>query len=239
MATRDAILEGLKEKCRTASHPSELWVPIWSFNHVHDYPRNAHWPEGPPHAYALERGEADAQKVEQIHQNGWREFIGIDDEDSGYLLFPKPIFQVLKKSDFLQQLALRFGSDYRVSMSPPEVFTVTSPSGEDYYRSKITLQLHVYPNGLSEHFRKLQREHILTSRGRVRRTVGSTEAVKVWKKPEPEPVVVRPEPRRWPSALPEGMTWAPPSRADNSFHHRGCYCGCDDSDDESVIYFNK
>jgi hypothetical protein len=26
--------------------------------------------------------------------------------------------------------------------------------------------------------------------------------------------------------------FVPPSAADNSFHHRGCFCGCDDSDDE-------
>lgn len=245
---KNLLFQELKEKCEKALHPSELFTTIWSFNHVHDYPKNALGPWGPPHAFALERGDEQAQKVEQIHVNGWRQYVSVEDEDGGWMLPPRTVYDIVKKTDLLQQLALFFGRNFRVSMSPPEVFTVKAPNGEEYSRSKISLHLHAYPYGLPKHFREHQKQHLEAFGKRGYRHLTMEDVFIFWRgapveqspvasSPPPLPPSPSPPPLvrvegRWPSSLPEGMCFAPPSYADNSFHYRGCYCGCDDSDDE-------
>jgi hypothetical protein len=205
LAKKDELFSSLKAKCGTANHVSELSVPIWSFSHVHEYPRGAALPSGPPHAYALERGDAVAQRVEQIHQNGWHQWISVEDEDEYPILVRAFTWDIVRKTDFCEQLAIRFGSDFRVSVIPLAFTMETDPSGQSFYRREVTLSLGYFPFGLPDYHQKSRAKFQEAFELRARRSLRAGEKLTYWLGEEKENIVYGP-----PVALSAAS---------------GCYCG--------------
>ena len=209
---KSIIFAAMKDKCETATHPSELEVPIWSFNHTFDVPKGMRWAAQTNAAAAEERGDPDALKVQQIHKNGWLHTMKVMAEDTDYdevtALWPESLWSIIKKTDFLNQLALNFGRSYRVSLSP-EDYWVSAPDGTQYCRTEFTLMLNFYPTGLPKNLSDAQNAFVEKISVRERRGLAAGESLVIWRG----------------ACLP--CHEAPPA----SFHHF-CYCGCEESDAE-------
>jgi hypothetical protein len=231
LAKKAEIFSSLKAKCGTANHASELSVPIWSFSHVHEYPRGAAPPGGPPHAYALERGDAVAQRVQKIHQNGWHQWLSVEDEDEYPVLERAFTWDIMRKTDFCEQLAIRFGTDFRVSVIPQAFKTEKDPSGETYHHREVNLSLGYFPFGLPEYHQKSRGEFLEAFAGRQRRTLRSGEKLTYWAGEDQETTVYGPPlpvpllGRGW--QIPD---WSVPEERPSC--HCGYHCGYDSGESE-------
>jgi hypothetical protein len=182
---KDSILAALKEKCATATRPEELKVPIWSFSHVRDYPKKP-WEDvgSPHHHFALQHGDKSALRVQQIHDNGWHPTLVLqfDDEDETTILSRMTLYNVIKKTDFCHQLALRFGGNFVVSLVTDGVDgEETDPSGDSFIRHKMSLELNYFPRDLPEYHQKKRQSFIEKFSLRVRRTLSHGEKLVYWK----------------------------------------------------------
>ena len=181
---KDAILAELKQKCSTSFHPSELCVPIWSFNDTNDFTHTSNSFDRAGQRKMLERAE-------QIHENGWRQTLEMLNVESSVLL-RQPIARIIKKTDFLEQLATLFGGSFRVVSRPSDFIQETDPSGEEYYRFTVTLYLQYFPNGLLKHFKKIRAKHLEEFAGRDRQTLGGWDKLIFSAKEGEETVVYGP-----------------------------------------------
>jgi hypothetical protein len=80
-ATSDEIAASLTAKCSTASAPSELFVPIWSFNHADFHSKNRILSSlhHSPYTESLARmGNKDALFIQKIHQNNWLQWLEVN-----------------------------------------------------------------------------------------------------------------------------------------------------------------
>lgn len=188
---KDEIFASLKEKCSTAKKPHELKVPIFSFNHVYEYPKRFGMPaSGPAYAYAVSEGDKDALRVRQIHDNGWRPWMvlqQIDEEGdledylSGVALISwSSLMAVVKKTDFCQQLAARFGRNYWVNVESEGFNWETDLSGESFSRHTISLQLNYFPYGLPDHYQEKKEKFMDKMAARERRVLGRGEKFIYW-----------------------------------------------------------
>lgn len=250
LAKKSTILEELTEKAKTAAHASQLFVPIWSFNHFEDGSipaRNWQWVHGPPHALAMERGDKNALKVEQVQQKGWRQTVRVVDQDDWAVLGEQSVYRIIKKTDILEELGALFGRNFRVSLATPKAIQESDPDNEIFYRWEYSLNLEYFPRGLPAHFQSRRDTYLARASMGHRRILAPGETLILWKGEDGKRVVLGPPlaPPAPPRAArgggassggatlaERGLVFAPPSMADNSFHYRGCHCGCDDSDDE-------
>jgi hypothetical protein len=153
------ILEDLKENCRTATHPSELSIPIWSFNNVQTPPPSWNRVGGPSHYYAMQRNDKDALLAQWIYENGWNQVLKLDND--GMIELPMAsLYPIIQKSNFLEELGARFGAEFKVVMRTSQFFTEANPSGQHVYRTEKTLYLQYFPRGLPEPFQKLRAAHL-------------------------------------------------------------------------------
>jgi hypothetical protein len=159
LKNKASILEELKENCRTATHPSELSVPIWSFNNVQTLPPSWKRLGSSSHYYALQSKDKDALLTQWIYENGWNQVMKLENE--GILELPiASFYPIIQKSNFLEELGARFGAEFRVVMRTSQLFTETHSSGEKLYRDEKTLYLQYFPRGLPEPFQKLREAHL-------------------------------------------------------------------------------
>lgn len=155
-----SISSRLTEKCTTASHVRELSVPIWEFKHC-DMPYNYHYIVGTVgHRHKLAVGDPDAKKVQLITNHGLRglissSFLNVETGDREYEFAPQEIMRIFSKTDIKERLALHFGGrNFRISLER----RVVRPSGivedDGIYPLVVSVMLHYYPHGVSEHERK-------------------------------------------------------------------------------------
>ena len=186
LVKKDSILAALKAKCEMGSSPSDLQVPIWNYNFIQNLPKSYRWVQGPPQEFALERGDAEAHLNQAIYDNLWNHTLGVQyrcstyDECEYHTLAPVGIDKIVTKTDVLTQLALRFGSKFRVVRTVAAISETHPKTGEPYYRYEATLYLQYFPFGLPEQFAKVQREcqQHLRTRG-ARHTLEDGEMLEV------------------------------------------------------------
>ncbi len=181
-AASDEIAASLLDKCSAANATYELFVPIWSFNHVPTFSTERRWTllyDSPSIIYRARGGEKEALCIQKIHTNNWLHWMEVnvldDGEDSDECGLPREsIDRVIRKSDFLEQLAVRFGRNFRCAL-----VTKTSQLEDDTFcRCEMEIQLHYYPSGLPPHFEQKREEHIKATAERTRRTLSSYEVFK-------------------------------------------------------------
>jgi hypothetical protein len=218
MEKKDSIAAQLKEKCETATEAWQIEVPIWTFNHCFDYPKRAAQPGTVAHGILLERGDENAKKTQQIYERGWHQWMEVrerDEDDADYPALPyQTIWQVVKKTHFLDELALRFGRDYRVTASTSPIYA-DGGDGELLY-SVVTLKLNYFPFGLPDYHLKSQtavREKLAV---KERRILLLNEKLNFWRG-EPVPLL--------------GPAFWPPYFYDRSARP-ACHCCCDESEEE-------
>ena len=221
LSRKDAIFADLKAKCSEARAAHQLSVPIWSFSHVFDYPRHGYEVGGPPHEYALERGDKDALKRQQIYELGLRQWLSVEDPYQMDVLAPATAWQIIKKTDFCEQLAIRFGCLYTVSVKTGESEEHTDPSGEQYFSQRVSLYLNVFPNGLPLPLEAklvafnqklaLRERRVLKAGEKLIYWVGEGADMNVYGPPLPPP---------------------PPHTQVRLFGTRPCHCCHDDSEEE-------
>ena len=151
MEKKAQIFSDLKTVCRTATHAVNLRVPVFTFNHVHDYPRNGKNPE----------------RTDEINENVWHQQVAFHGGGSVMPLIWAPIWTLVKKTSFCEQLAERFGADFTISTLTASALEETDPMGETYYRQRVELMLNYFPNGLpsyQQEQRKKFNERILHAR---------------------------------------------------------------------------
>jgi hypothetical protein len=216
LTKKDSILAELKEKISKADHPSKLSVNVWTFSHVHDYPRRAAPVGGPAHAYDLERGDEDALRVKQVHENGWRQWMEVLDQNEYPTLYQTIIWDIVRKTDFCEQLAIRFGEKFRVSVVGIRHQEETDPSGETYSRSQYALSLGYFPFGLPDYHAKSRQTFLDSLRERERRTLKPGEKLVFWGGERAENVVYGPPLPHWREAE-QVSTWPVEGPA--------CHCG--------------
>jgi hypothetical protein len=203
LAKKDRIFTDLKAICSSAKHAMELQVPVWSFSHVYDYPSRGTNPE----------------RSHEIDESGWREQVAFHGAASMRPLISAPIWTIMKKTNFCDQLAVRFGPNFTISTSPRDAVEMTDSTGETYYRHTVYLMLNYFPNGLPAYHqetRKKFEERVL----HARRTLLSGQKIVVWRSAElgyetvygPLSLVGPPAP------LP-------------TYSYPVCYCGCAHDDD--------
>jgi hypothetical protein len=179
-ATSDEIAASLTAKCSTASAPSELFVPIWSFNHADFHSKNRILSPlyNSPYTENLARmGNKDALFIQQIHQNNWLQWLevnlkGAAQWEDEHVLYRESIERVIRKSDFLEQLAVKFGSNFRCTLVVKQHHRV-----DENYWAEMEIQLHFFPKGLPEHHAKRRQEHLSSVSKRQRRTLSCSETL--------------------------------------------------------------
>lgn len=191
LARKDGIFADLKKKCSTAANVQQLSVPFFHFSHVSDYPRKPGMVVGShAHTYALEGGDKDALRVQQIHDNGWRPWMVLqeleeDDDPEDYLngsslINSSLLISVIKKTDFCQQLAVRFGRNYWVTLEKSGFEVERDPSGDEFYRKKMALHLNYFPSGLTEYYQNKKDEFLDKLSARERRVLKQRERFVYW-----------------------------------------------------------
>lgn len=177
-AKSDEIAAALKEKCETANAAHELFVPIWSFNHTPFYSKKA-WLtplyNGPAMEHLVHKGDEEALFLQKVHVNRWHHWMEVnmpDGEDwvDQPVLYREPIERIIRKSDFLEQLAMRFGNNFRCTL-----MNRTYTEGERFCRTEKEIQLHFYPRGLPEHHAKKRTKSLRAHARRTLRALASTE----------------------------------------------------------------
>jgi len=177
---KDEILAALKEKCATAEHRNSLFVSIWTFNHVLDYPRGAAPVGTIGHGIQMQEGNQNAYRAKQIRDGGWSETICVDEdtEDGYYLLYTEPIYNIINKTDFCAALSQKFGSSFWVTLSVKERIAV---DGEGFTRFVFSLNLHYFPNGLHPVYKKKRDDFLAAADARTRRLLCEGEKLVHWK----------------------------------------------------------
>ena len=164
-AKSDEILASLKEKCATATGPSDLNVPIWSFSYVPDFPKNG----------GVYDGYAGVARLEEIQRNNWHHTMTVkEQEDDDEVLQQISLLNVVKKTDFCNQLAVRFGTNFWVT-TRSAVTWETDPSGASWMRHTHSLMLNYFPWGLPEHYQKRHTAFVAKFATRDRRVLSQTE----------------------------------------------------------------
>jgi hypothetical protein len=214
LANKADILARLKEKCATAQEAYELHVPIWSFSHVHDYPRRIPPVPSIGHGILLERGDEQAKKAQMIHENGWRQWVNVEDADEMGVLQQATIWHIIKKTNFCAALAARFGFNFWTSLSPKEVIEETDPSGVPFARYTYSLNLCFFPHGLTQRLKKQQDEFFRMRGEKAERVLLPGEKMTLW--------------------LGEGaerIFYGPPLPVRPVALLRHCHCGCGEDDE--------
>lgn len=179
-AKSDEIAASLTAKCSTASAHSELFVPIWSFNHVNFRSKNRILSplHDSPYTENLARmGNKDALFIQQVHQNKWLQWLEVNLKGAAQweeerVLYRESIERVIRKSDFLEQLAVKFGRNFRCTLVPKQHHRV-----DENYWAEMEIQLHFFPKGLPDHHAKRRQEHLRSVAERERRTLAANEAL--------------------------------------------------------------
>lgn len=227
---KDHLLSELKGKISTATHPSQLSVNVWTFSHVHDYPRGIPPVPSIGHGHLLSRGDERAKKAQQIHENGWRQWMEVLDEEEYPTLYQNIIWDIVRKTDFCEQLAIRFGENFRISVVGLVGGEETDPSGETYNRSQVALSLGYFPFGLPDNHTKTRKTFLKELRERERRVLKAGEKLVFWEGEGAANVVYGPPLLPAPRAetAPLVSTWPVEGPSCHcGYHHRGY-----DSDDE-------
>jgi hypothetical protein len=180
LLSKNDIVESLKTTCRTADFKEQLSVPIWYFSHVFDYPRNAYYPGSISHDYALRRGDKAAQKVQFIHEMGLRQYLSVQDEDECPTLQPATIWSIVKKTDFCDQLAARFGRSFTVTLSSQVPVDHELSPDETFCSNAMMLKLNFFPHGLTELQQKKRGDFEEAFADRGRRTLRPGEKLIFW-----------------------------------------------------------
>ena len=155
LARKDALQEDLLETIKTATHKTELSIPIWTYYHARLLQKPT---DVEPETYV--------ETKEYIHKNGYDWTVGlvrpgydVHDLEINPYLWEKPtasVHTVIRKTDILQRIALLFGDNFRVvCVVPPVSMRVRGPMEADVKWSLLVL--HYFPRGLPEHFQRSQR----------------------------------------------------------------------------------
>lgn len=179
-AKSDEIAAALTAKCSTANGPSELFVPIWSFNHADFRSKNrilSPLHNSPYTENLAQMGNKDALFIQKVHQNNWHQWLELNlkraaEWEEQRILYREPLERIIRKSDFLEQLAVKFGSNFRCSLVVKQHHRV-----DEYYWAEMEIQLHFFPHGLPDHHAKRRQEHLSSASKRERRTLADNELV--------------------------------------------------------------
>ena len=182
LVNKDQILSALKDRIKTATATYELTVPIWSFSTVFGV-KMLHLAGGIAHHNLVECGNADAVAAKWVHENAWDYQMEVEletDEEEVIPLYKKSLYHIIKKTTFLNELSLRFGADFRVTLDEERLYE-TAPNGKEVVRSLFTLNLHYHPYGLPESYAK--QLAVLQTRllSRSRRTLKPNEVLRITK----------------------------------------------------------
>jgi hypothetical protein len=195
------IFADLQDKCRTAKHATELQVPVWSFFNVNDYPR---YGNNPDRAY-------------EINENGWRQQLALYGPHSLRPLIQAPLWSIVKKTNFCEQLAVRFGKEFTIRTLSTDAVEETDPTGETYYRHTVQLMLNYFPSGLPDYHKETRRKFKAASS--ARRSLELGEKVALWRSTAEGHYIVY------------GPLW--PASPAPSYSYSACHCGYAHDDDES------
>lgn len=206
MAKKADIFASLQAKCREAKYATELQVPVWSFFHVADYPRPG----------------KNTDRAFEIDENGWRQQVAIYSANTMGAIAWAPVWNVVKKTDFYHQLAVRFGRDFTINTMTTDGVEETDSTGSTYYRHTVHLMLNYFPYGLPEYHKEARQKFEATSPLRCSLMPG--EKFALWRSTAEGHHFVYGPPRD---------PWVYKTKA--SKVGASCYCGSahDDDDDES------
>lgn len=164
-AKKDQIYDDLLERCKTATHKNQLKVPIWSFNHV----------------FGLQ--DLDWNTKEYIRQKGYHQTMKVVSHN-GYsddVLPANSLHPIMNLTDLLKQLALLFGTNFRVTMDKVTILVDDRPMLPSFTRHVVTLMLHYFPNCLPKHLAAAQTDLRIKNLNRVKRSLVFGERFELWK----------------------------------------------------------
>lgn len=150
VSKKNDIYTALQDAIKTASHTYELTVPVWSFNTVFGQKMlsSAGTAE---YRRLLEADDPDAMVADWINHRGWNYQMKVEVGDTPALTLPRmSLYPIIKKTTFLDELSLRFGSGFRVTLDSRPWPSWTVPNGRVVVCTLFTLNLHYHPYGLSD-----------------------------------------------------------------------------------------
>lgn len=173
LVEKENILAALLEKCKTATHQSQLEVPIWSFNHV----------------FGMHKLSYLSKLLAK--NRGWHYTMHTEDTRYEHMLYhPMSLHPIMKLTDFLDQLALRFGLNFRVRLVENTI--MVDEDEQKFPRSIITLMLQYFPKGLPKHLANKQQEFRMKNLNTVRTKLDPDEVCVLWKGYKPEDPLYNP-----------------------------------------------
>jgi hypothetical protein len=130
----DTLAEEFKQKMRTATSPKKLVVDIYQYRHanVNSPQDKSRW-----EAYTDSEGREWTNLQEFLHFHGHETMTPTGEDDVHWLV---------KKTDFLEKLAARFGAENFTASYKLECDRVDP--NNDFFTNDATLRLHFWPNGV-------------------------------------------------------------------------------------------
>lgn len=173
LVEKENILAALLEKCKTATHQSQLEVPIWSFNHV----------------FGMHKLSYLSKLLAK--NRGWHYTMHTEDTMYKHMLYyPTSLHHIVKLTDFLDQLALRFGHNFRVRLLENNI--MVDEHEQKFTRTVVTLMLQYFPKGLTKYQAKKQEEFRIKSLNTTREKLNPEEVCVIWKGYKPEDPLYNP-----------------------------------------------
>lgn len=208
LTRRSEIYDQLLEAARTSKSPRQLSVPIWRYNGVR-YLQNLS-----THTQRLQHEHGYQDRVNKvgnhIRYSGYQWYVGLinsdfDVQSAGFIRkeedwnrywarAPIPVRTVIRKTDFLERIALLFGNMFHVTERSTD--TLAQFRNDSLKCETFELCLHYYPNGLPPqlhqycaHVREKYSVHIPSR-------IEANETVYLWKGYQEDSARTPPRPTR-------------------------------------------